>query len=232
MKATFIRTVAVQQYTAYAILDVTEDRPDIQDFLQKLLNYELNLEDGIQKRICQYLREINLIDKDNKPTGFGDAVLKSGKLRQREKGKYRFWVVENELQPINFFLFSNEGYVFPRTHLSCDCQFYALKLNSGQLHEMQSYAQQLQQNSLWQFHQRKSRVDISNVIRFLDRLEQDVEIKRDTSRKLDPIFIEDLISLEELRKNEPKEFPDDGISCKIKFAWTVHPPLFTRRRCQ
>ncbi len=100
MKAKLQRTLPVYKLVFYASLNVSQDRSDIKDYLEK----HLQREDGQHPKIQAYLQQIHLLDNNKNLTIKGQNVVSTGKLATPESGKYCMWTLQDDPLVGNYVL--------------------------------------------------------------------------------------------------------------------------------
>lgn len=96
MKLTLKRTLPIQQFDAFAVLDVSEEREDIRQYLDKIRNRKSQKTAEGERRILTMLRNEGLLDNSDHITKKGEDVIETGLWKIREQGVYRFWSIVND----------------------------------------------------------------------------------------------------------------------------------------
>jgi len=92
MKATLTKNIKIKTAIAYLVFEREQDRPDIVKFLKG----EKFEDETINNRVKEYLKKLQILDKDGSLTKKGTKVKETGKLPVREEGKYKIWFTEND----------------------------------------------------------------------------------------------------------------------------------------
>src|SRR4051794_37274743 len=107
MKVTFEREEKVEVFDAIATLVVFEgNREDLHSIMREIkmhgVNYdvlrdklEIKNADHIIKGIIQYLKQSGLIDEHNTITKSGEIFLKDRQYPNLERGKFKFWYIDD-----------------------------------------------------------------------------------------------------------------------------------------
>ncbi len=117
----------------------------------------------------------------------------------------------------------NYSWLIPKTNISNQDNFYALKLNSKQIEFLDDLINDRIDNAEFEFHLSKSRAELENkTIILLDEIEKEVVIKSESEKNLGKFELEELLPKEEFEKQEP-EFEGDKVSVKINYSWKIIP---------
>ena len=117
----------------------------------------------------------------------------------------------------------NNSWLIPKTNISTDDNFYALKLNDNQIDNLDDLINDRIDNAEFQFHLSKTRKDLDNEKHYLlDNIDTEIEIKSKKEKDLGNILLTELLSKEEFEQQEP-EFMDDNTSVEIKYNWQINP---------
>jgi hypothetical protein len=92
MKIIIKKTLNVKKATAYLVFEKEQDRDDIQKFLSgKEFDDPL-----VNKRIKEYLKKSGILNRDGLCTQKGNRIKQTGKMFEREEGKYNIWYTEKD----------------------------------------------------------------------------------------------------------------------------------------
>jgi len=97
MKAVFKKKADVETAESYMVLEIEKERRDIQDYLIKYQNTRIVYDNQvINERIISHLKSIGILDSKSSITDEGEIVLKTGKIFEKEEGKYKVWFIKDD----------------------------------------------------------------------------------------------------------------------------------------
>jgi hypothetical protein len=125
---------------------------------------------------------------------------------------------------LNFVINNNgESWLIPKSSISDDDNFFALKLNNSQVDILGEYALSKIDIAEFQFELSKTRKELeNNKIHLITDLDNELGIKPTSNINCNDIKLDSFISKEDFEKTKPS-FTDDAVSVTIDYTWNIIP---------
>lgn len=118
---------------------------------------------------------------------------------------------------------NGESWLIPKSSISDDDNFFALKLNNSQLDILEEYALSKIDIAEFKFELSKTRKELENkTIHLITDLDKEIGIKPTSNINCDDIKLDSFLSKEDFEKVKPT-FTDDAISVTINYTWHIIP---------
>jgi len=92
MKVTLEKNIELHSANMYLAFEKEVERNDIKEYL----NGKIYDNPVIDNRVMDFLKNIKILDEKYQLTAYGGRVKESGKILQREEGKYQIWHTRND----------------------------------------------------------------------------------------------------------------------------------------
>ncbi|WCC45663.1 hypothetical protein PJW08_06390 [Tenacibaculum finnmarkense] len=118
---------------------------------------------------------------------------------------------------------NDESWLIPKTYISEEDNFFALKLNNNQIDLLEESILNKIETANFQFELSKTRKELeNNTIYLTTNLDENIQIKTASNISIYDIKLDTFLSKEDFEKREPT-FKDDSISVTINYNWNIIP---------
>ncbi|MCG8748969.1 hypothetical protein [Tenacibaculum finnmarkense] len=119
--------------------------------------------------------------------------------------------------------YNDESWLIPKTYISENDNFFALKLNNNQINLLEESILNKIETANFKFELSKTRKELENKTIYLTtNLDENIQIKSVSNININEINLDTFLSKEDFEKTPPK-FTDDGVSVTINYNWNIIP---------